>query len=70
MRKYILIPSSKILKKKGKMMKGLVKYNFGPANMEIREMPIPEIGPGQVRVEINTAGICGTDVHILSLIHI
>ena len=45
-------------------MKGLVKYNFGPANMEIREMPIPEIGPGQVRVEINTAGICGTDVHI------
>ena len=32
--------------------------------MDITEMPIPEIGPGQVRVEINTAGICGTDVHI------
>ncbi len=45
-------------------MKGLVKYDHGPANMEVREMPVPELKSGDVRVEIRAAGICGTDIHI------
>jgi len=45
-------------------MKGLVKYDKGPGNMEIRDVPEPTPGPGQVKVEIKAAGICGSDLHI------
>ncbi len=45
-------------------MKGLVKYDRGPIKMEVRDMPVPDLGPGDVRVEIRAAGICGTDIHI------
>lgn len=45
-------------------MKSLVKYDHGPVNMEVREMPVPTLGLGDVRVEIKAAGICGTDIHI------
>ncbi|MDR3122040.1 MAG: alcohol dehydrogenase catalytic domain-containing protein, partial [Clostridiales bacterium] len=45
-------------------MKGLVKYEAGPGNMEVRDIPIPEPGPGQVRIKIAEAGICGSDLHI------
>ncbi|MDE0001861.1 MAG: alcohol dehydrogenase catalytic domain-containing protein, partial [Rhodospirillaceae bacterium] len=45
-------------------MKGLVKYDHGPVNMEVRDMPVPEPDSGEVRVEIRAAGICGTDIHI------
>ena len=45
-------------------MKGLVKYDHGPVNMEVRELPVPELKSGEVRVEIRAAGICGTDIHI------
>jgi L-iditol 2-dehydrogenase len=46
------------------MMKALVKYAAGPGNMEIRNVPEPEPGPGQVLIEIKEAGICGSDIHI------
>ncbi len=45
-------------------MKGLVKYDRGPVNMEVRDMPVPDPRAGEVRVEIRAAGICGTDIHI------
>jgi len=45
-------------------MKGLVKYAKGPGNMEIREMPEPLPGPGQIKIEVHAAGICGSDLHI------
>lgn len=45
-------------------MKGLVKYAKGPGNMEVRDVPEPMPGPGQVKVEIKAAGICGSDLHI------
>jgi len=45
-------------------MKGLVKYALGPGNMEIRDMPEPTAGPGQVKIQIKYAGICGSDLHI------
>ncbi len=45
-------------------MKALVKYEAGPGNMEIRDIPEPTAGPGQVKIEIKEAGICGSDLHI------
>jgi L-iditol 2-dehydrogenase len=34
--------------------------------MEVREMPEPSIRPGHVIIEVEAAGICGTDLHIQS----
>lgn len=45
-------------------MKGLVKYEKGPGNMEIREIAEPKALPGQVKIEVKAAGICGSDLHI------
>jgi L-iditol 2-dehydrogenase len=45
-------------------MKALVKYAPGEGNVGIREMPEPTPGPGEVKVEVKYAGICGTDIHI------
>ncbi|MBP4045824.1 NAD(P)-dependent alcohol dehydrogenase [Chromobacterium violaceum] len=37
----------------------------GPGRIELREKPIPAVGPGDALVKITTTTICGTDVHIL-----
>lgn len=44
-------------------MQALVKPAAAPG-MEIREMPVPEIGPTDVLVTVETASVCGTDLHI------
>ena len=36
-----------------------------PGKIELREKPIPEIGPTDALIKITTTTICGTDVHIL-----
>lgn len=45
---------------------GLYESNFFLGNkiFEVREMPIPPVGPTDVLVRVAAAGICGTDVHI------
>ncbi|MFN2292540.1 MAG: zinc-binding dehydrogenase [Anaerolineae bacterium] len=45
-------------------MKALVKYAPGKGHVEIREVPEPAAGPGQVKVEVEAAGVCGSDLHI------
>lgn len=45
-------------------MKALVKYADGPGNMEIRSVPDPRPGLGQVKIKVEQAGICGSDLHI------
>jgi len=45
-------------------MKGLVKYAAGPGNMELREVPEPKPGPGEVKIAVQYTGICGSDLHI------
>jgi threonine dehydrogenase-like Zn-dependent dehydrogenase len=36
-----------------------------PGRIELREKPVPKIGPGDALVRVTTTTICGTDVHIL-----
>ena len=47
-------------------MKALVKYQKGPGNMEVRDIPEPVPGAGQVKVKVKKAGICGSDLHIFN----
>ena len=46
-------------------MKALVKYQTGDGFMELRDLPEPAPGSGQVLVEVQCTGICGSDLHIL-----
>jgi propanol-preferring alcohol dehydrogenase len=40
----------------------LVRWQAEP---ELREVPVPEPGPGEVLVEIQAAGLCHSDLHIM-----
>jgi L-iditol 2-dehydrogenase len=46
------------------MMQALMKMQKGAGFLELRQMPEPEPGPGEVLIEVKASGICGTDVHI------
>ena len=35
-----------------------------PGKIEFREVPVPEIGAGQVLVKIMEIGVCGSDIHV------
>ncbi len=45
-------------------MKAIMKVAPGVGNVEVREIPEPQPGPGQVKMRIGAAGLCGTDLHI------
>lgn len=45
-------------------MKALVKYKKGIGNIEIRDVPEPDVSQGEIKIEVKAAGICGTDIHI------
>ncbi|HEY7598734.1 MAG TPA: L-threonine 3-dehydrogenase [Candidatus Limnocylindrales bacterium] len=47
----------------GTTMRALVKESAAPG-AAIREVPVPEPGPGQLLVRVEAASVCGTDVHI------
>ena len=36
----------------------------GPKDLRVEEVPLPEIGPGELLVRVKGAGICGTDLRI------
>jgi len=44
-------------------MHAIVKAVRGPG-VEIREVPVPTCGPGEVLLRVLRAGVCGTDLHI------
>lgn len=46
-------------------MRALVKPVEGPG-LELREVPEPTPGRGEVKIKVMRAGLCGTDLHILS----
>jgi 2-desacetyl-2-hydroxyethyl bacteriochlorophyllide A dehydrogenase len=37
---------------------------FGPGDLRLVELPIPQPGPGEVLIKVWRSGICGTDLHI------
>ena len=43
-------------------MKAAVVPELG-AKLEIRELPVPEPGPGQVLIRMQASGLCHTDIH-------
>lgn len=45
-------------------MKAVMKVAPGVGQMELREIAEPEPGPGQVKIRVHSAGLCGTDLHI------
>jgi len=44
-------------------MIGLVNYAKEPDSVELRELPIPEIGEDDVLLHVEAVGICGSDLH-------
>jgi alcohol dehydrogenase/L-iditol 2-dehydrogenase len=44
-------------------MIGLVNYAKEPHSVELRELPIPEIGEEDVLFKVQAVGICGSDLH-------
>jgi len=45
-------------------LKAVVKYATGVGNVGVRDMPEPTPKPGEVKIEVKAAGVCGTDIHI------
>ena len=35
-----------------------------PEHFTVAELPVPEPGPGEVRLRVLVAGVCGTDAHL------
>ncbi len=44
-------------------MQAVVKAHAAPG-IELREVPVPAPGPGEVLVRVQAASVCGTDLHI------
>jgi L-iditol 2-dehydrogenase len=47
-------------------MLGLRKLSTDATALTLSEVAMPEPGPGQARIAVTAAGICGTDLHILA----
>ena len=45
-------------------MKAVMKTAPGVGNVEVREIVEPSTPPGHVKIAVQAAGICGTDLHI------
>ncbi len=46
-------------------MRALIKQEAAPG-LTLQELPIPEVGPGDVKIKITKTAICGTDIHIFN----
>lgn len=44
-------------------MRAAVTYDWG--KLRVDEIPVPELGPGEVLCRVKACGVCGTDPHIL-----
>jgi L-iditol 2-dehydrogenase len=45
-------------------MQAVVKYDKGPGNVSLMDMPEPKCADNQVIIDISHCGICGTDLHV------
>lgn len=46
-------------------MLALRKLTTDATTLSLVDVPVPEAGPGEVRLAVTAAGMCGTDLHIL-----
>jgi len=44
-------------------MPAVVNYASEPESVEIREIPVPEIGDNDVLLAVQAVGVCGSDIH-------
>jgi L-iditol 2-dehydrogenase len=44
-------------------MTGVVQYDLKPASVELREIPVPEIGEEEILLQVGAVSVCGSDVH-------
>ena len=42
----------------------VVTYDRKPYSVELREVPVPEIGDEDVLLEVSAVGVCGSDLHM------
>ncbi len=36
----------------------------GPKQIQIKEVPVPAVGPGEIEIQVSACGVCGSDVHM------
>jgi alcohol dehydrogenase/L-iditol 2-dehydrogenase len=46
-----------------KTMPAVVQVELRKGAVELREMPVPEPGPGEVLLRVRGVGVCGSDIH-------
>ncbi|MDQ2712515.1 MAG: zinc-binding dehydrogenase [Acidobacteriota bacterium] len=46
-----------------KSMSGLVNYGREPLSVEVRDVPVPEIGLNDVLLRVGAVSVCGSDLH-------
>ncbi len=44
-------------------MQAVVQYAVTPMAVELREVPVPEIGPSDILMKVGAVSVCGSDVH-------
>ena len=44
-------------------MPGLVNFARAPLSVELRDVPVPEIGEGDVLLRVGAVSVCGSDLH-------
>ena len=45
-----------------KMMKAAVLT--GPERIQVKNVPIPEVGSGEMMIQVSVCGVCGSDIHM------
>ena len=45
------------------VMTGLVQYALKPHAVELRELPVPELGDEDILLRVGAVSVCGSDVH-------
>ena len=44
-------------------MPGIVNYGLEPLSVEMRQVPVPDIGPKDVLLRVGAVSVCGSDLH-------
>lgn len=50
-------------------MRALVKTAPGKGNLELRDLPVPDIGEDDILMQVTLCGICGSDLHMETGVH-